>query len=68
MLNWIKKLLMKQSIMKLDELELPIALKIKEAQSKLGQIPAEEFSKQLVDEFQRFLCRKAGIDPSELGL
>lgn len=61
MVSWIKLFFIKQGIKQLDQLEIPIALKIKEAQKKFGEIPAEEFSKMIVDDFQNKLYDWAGV-------
>lgn len=63
MLNWLKGLLIRQAIEKLDELELPIALKIKEAQAKFGEIPPEAFAKEIVDAFQAKLYAWCKVEP-----
>ena len=65
---WLKKQGFKQIIRQMDELEEPFALKIKEAQKVMGSISPEEFSKLIVDDVQRMLCKKVGIDPAELEL
>lgn len=67
-LKWLRAYGYKKLIQQMDELEQPFAEKIKEAQSKLGEIPPEEFAKQVVDDIQRLLCRKLNIDPKEIGL
>lgn len=66
--SWLKKMGYKQLIKELDQLEQPLAIKMKDAQAKFGSIPADEFAKQVVDDFQRLLCTKVGVDPKELGL
>lgn len=61
MLNWLKVYLIKQGIKQLDQLEMPIALKIKEAQRKFGEIPPESFAKEVVDDFQNKLYDWCGV-------
>lgn len=61
MLNAIRLYFIKKSIQSLDQLEIPIALKIKEAQTKFGEIPPEAFSKELVDSIQDCLYEWAGV-------
>lgn len=68
LMMWLKQMGYKKLIASLDELEKPLALKLKEAQKKFGDIPPNEFAKQVVDDFQRLLCEKTGVDPKELGL
>lgn len=65
MLSWIKLFLIKKGIAQLDELELPIALKIKEAQAKFGEIPPEAFAKEVVDAFQNKLFDWCGVPPED---
>ena len=66
MIAWLKKLALGTAINELDQLEPIFAAKIKEAQTKLAQIPPEEFSKVLVDEVQTKLCDLVGLDPKEV--
>lgn len=65
MLKWLKIFLIKKGISKLDELELPIALKIKEAQAKFGEIPPEQFSRELVDAFQAKMYEWCGVSKED---
>lgn len=65
MVSWIKLFFIKRAIQSLDQLEIPIALKIKEAQKKFGEIPSEEFSKMIVDDFQAKLYDWAGVAPED---
>lgn len=66
MLKWIKRLALGSAIRELDQLEPIFAVKIKEAQAKFGAIPADQFSKILVDEVQAKLCELVGLDPAEV--
>ncbi len=66
MFNWLKTYGAKKVIKEMDQLEPFLALKIREAQSKFGAIPPEEFSKVLVDEIQVKLCHIVGVDPLEV--
>ena len=61
MIQWLKKWAIIQAVKQLDQLETPIALKIKEAQKKFGEIPAEAFSKEIVDDFQNKLYDWCGV-------
>jgi hypothetical protein len=67
-INWLKKLGAKKLIKSLDELEPYLAEKIREAQQKLNNVPPNEFAKGLVDDIQRQLCAKFGVDPKDIGL
>jgi F0F1-type ATP synthase membrane subunit b/b' len=66
--GWIKRFGAKKIILAMDELEPVIAEKLTEAQKKFGSIPPKEFAKTLVDDIQRKLCAKLGVDPKEVGL
>lgn len=68
MIAWIKKLALGTAIRELDQLEPIFTAKIIEAQKTLGAIPADQFSKVLVDDIQRFICNKTGIDPKSIGV
>lgn len=66
MFTWLKKLALGTAIRELDQLEPIFALKIVEAQMKFGAIPADQFSKVLVDEAQTKLCQLVGLDPKDV--
>lgn len=66
--NWIKKAGAKSLIKELDYLEPIIATKLLEAQKKFGEIPPQQFAKELIDEIQRRLCSSFGVDPTEIGM
>lgn len=68
LLNWLKQMGYKRLIQELDQLEPILAKKIREGQKAAGGISPDEFSKELVDSFQRFLCSKTGVDPKTIGL
>lgn len=68
MLTWLKSLALGSAIRNFDDFEPILAGKIREAQKKLGEIPPEEFAKNLVDEIQLFLCKKLGVDPKKVGI
>lgn len=68
MITWLKKFGLKYAIREMDVLEPMIAEKLKEAQSKLGSIPPDQFAKTLVDDIQIKLCKQFEIDPKSLGL
>lgn len=65
---WFKRIGAKMLIKELDQLTPIIAAKMKEAQTKFGQIPSEEFSKELVTEMQIKLCDICGVKPSDIGI
>lgn len=50
----------------MDDLEKPFAEKIKEAQTKAGSIPAEQFATEVINMIQTKLCEVAGLDPKEV--
>lgn len=61
MFAWLKLFFIKQGIKQLDQLEAPMALKIREAQKRFGEIPAEAFAKEVVDDFQNKLYDWCGV-------
>lgn len=68
MFKWIKRYVGANIIRQFDELEEPFAQKIIEAQKKLGEIPPHQFAKEVVDEIQRWACRKLDIPVEKIGL
>lgn len=68
LLSWLKQMGYKRLILEMDQLEKPLALKLQEAQRKFGSIPPDDFAKVFIDDLQRFLCEKTGVDPKEIGL
>ena len=66
MIAWLKGLALGGLIRSMDQLEIPFAEKIKEAQRKAGSIPAEQFAKEVVDMIQLRLCAILKLDPKEI--
>ena len=66
--NWLKQLGYKRLIGELDQIEPILAQKIREGQRAAGGISPDDFSKELVDSFQRFLCNKLNVKPEDIGL
>lgn len=65
-INWLKRIGKIRLIKEMDVLEPLLAAKIKQAQSGLNNIPPEAFAKTLVDDIQKTLCRKFGVDPKDI--
>lgn len=55
-------------IKSMDEIEPAFAEIIKKAQKTAGDIPADQFAKEVVDQAQLKLCQWLDVDPKEVGL